>query len=246
VALDRAGRALATACADGKVRQWDAQTRQPLGQPLGPCGKVRALAFRPTDDLLLVTGGDDRIVRIWNLPQGQLVRKLSGSQDTITVVAWSADGQRLAVGSADWMARVYDAGTGAPIGQPRRCGGAVTSVAFDPGGTILLTASRDGKARFWDVATGKPLGAALEHSGPVRSVAISPSGKRALTASEDMTACLWPVPRPDTGAGEHIIGALEVGTGMRFEVGGGSHVLDARSWNALLRIFSVRSAPQVQ
>jgi WD40 repeat protein len=233
VGLSPGGRALATACADGKVRLWDAQTRQPLGQPLGPCGRVRALAFRPSDGLLLVTGGGDKIVRLWNLPRGQCVRKLSGSQDTITAVAWSPDGQRLAVGSDDWTARVYDAATGKPIGQPRRCGGAVTSVAFDPSGALLLTASRDGKARFWDLATGKPLGAPLEHSGPIRSVAISPSGKLALTASEDMTACLWPVPLPGTEAGKHIVLTLEVETGLRFEEGGGSHVLAAPAWNAL-------------
>jgi WD40 repeat protein len=233
VALGRGGQVLATACADGNVRLWHAQTRQPLGEPLGPCGRVRALAFRPSDGLLLVTGGGDKIVRLWNLPQGKCVRKLSGSQDTITAVAWSPDGQRLAVGSDDWTARVYDAETGKPIGPPRRCGGAVTSVAFDPSGALLLTASRDGKARFWDVATGKPLGAPLEHHAPVRSVAVSPSGKRALTASEDMTASLWPVPRPGSDAADHTVLALEVRTGMRFEEGGGNHVLDARSWNAL-------------
>jgi WD40 repeat protein len=233
VAFHPSGRALATACADGKVRRWDTQTRQMLGQPLGPCGTVRALAFRPSDGLVLATGGDDNIVRLWNLAEGSCVRELSGSQDTITAIAWSPDGQRLAVGSNDWTVRVYDAGTGKPVGQPRRCGGAVTSVAFDPSGDILLTASRDGKARFWDVATGKPLGAALEHRGPVRSVAISPSGKQALTASDDRTACLWPVPQPGPDAANHIVLALEVETGMRFEEGGGSQVLDARTWNAL-------------
>jgi WD40 repeat protein len=233
VALGRGGRVLATSCADGKARLWDAQTRQPLGQPLGPCGPVRALAFRPTDGRLLATGGDDRIVRLWDLLQGKLVRELSGGQDTITAVAWSHDGQRLAVGSADWTARVHDTDTGKPIGQPRRCAGAVTSVGFDPGGALLLTGSRDGKARFWDVATGKPLGAPLGHGGPIRSVAISPTGKQALTASEDMTACLWPLPRPGTDAGKRSVLALEVGTGMRLEEDGSSHVLDARSWNAL-------------
>jgi WD40 repeat protein/serine/threonine protein kinase len=233
VALDPGSAALATACADGNIRRWNTHTRQPLGQPLRSCCAVRVLAFHPTDGLLLATGGADKTVRIWNLAQWQLVRKLSGSQDTITAIAWSADGQRLAAGSTDWTARVYDAGNGEPIGQPLRCGGAVTCVAFDPSATLLMTASRDGKARFWDVATGKPLGAPLVHGGPVRCVAFSPCGKQALTASEDMTACLWPVPQPGTGEAERMVRALEVATGMWFEDGGGSHVLDARSWNAL-------------
>jgi WD40 repeat protein len=233
VALGPDGRALATACADGKVRLWDAQTHHLLGQPLGPRSRVRALAFRPTDGQLLVTGGCDKIVRLWDLTQGQCVWELNGSQGTITTVAWSPDARCIAIGSDDWTARVHDANTGKLTGQPLRCGGAVTSVAFDPSGTLLLTGSRDGKARFWDVATGKPLGAPLEHRGPVRCVAFSPSGKQALTASEDMTACLWPVPQAGTGAAEHTVLTLEVGTGIRFEEGGGSHVLDARSWNAL-------------
>jgi WD40 repeat protein len=233
VAFGPGGRALATACADGKVRRWDVETRQPLGLPLGPCGAVRALAFHPQGGPLLLTGGDDKVARLWDVETGQCVRELIGGPRSIISVAWSADGRRVATGSDDGVARIYDAHTGKPIGQPLRCGGAVTSVAFNPGGDILLTASRDGKARFWDAATGKPLGMPLEHTGPVRSVLFSADGQRALTASEDMTACLWPLPQAGTDPARDLVLGLEVGTGMRFEEGGGTHVLDAPSWSTL-------------
>jgi WD40 repeat protein len=74
-----------------------------------------------------------------------------GHEDTVTSVAFSPDGQRLATGSDDKTARVWDLATGTELLRLAGHEGDVTSVAFSPDGQRLATGSQDGTARAWDV-----------------------------------------------------------------------------------------------
>jgi WD40 repeat protein len=55
---------------------------------------VAALAFSP-DGQTLATGGDDRLIRLWHVPGGQLQRELAGHQTSLTSLTFSPDGQQL-------------------------------------------------------------------------------------------------------------------------------------------------------
>ena len=59
------GHRLATASGDNTVRVWDADTGQPLGDPLtGHTDSVSSVAFSP-DGHRLATASDDNTVRLW-------------------------------------------------------------------------------------------------------------------------------------------------------------------------------------
>ena len=59
------GRRLATASLDSTVRLWNADTGQPIGDPLtGHTGAVNDVAFSP-DGHLLATASKDGTVRLW-------------------------------------------------------------------------------------------------------------------------------------------------------------------------------------
>ena len=81
--------------------------------------------------------------------------------DYISSVAWSPDGQRLAVTSVSGQLGIYDAARGQAIHlieQAHADGG--DAVAWRPDGNALATAGRDGTWRLWDAATGSKL---VEH-----------------------------------------------------------------------------------
>jgi WD40 repeat protein len=102
------GKAVAT-CGMGGVILRDAKHGKEIRRLVISQGDTRCLAFSP-DGRLLVTGGDDRTLRLWDAGTGQLRRQVTGHEGIIWTVCFSADGRRLASGSRDNTALVWDVG----------------------------------------------------------------------------------------------------------------------------------------
>ncbi|MGH8887758.1 MAG: pentapeptide repeat-containing protein, partial [Egibacteraceae bacterium] len=68
---------LASGCADGTVRVWDAATGEPVRTLTGHTGPVLGVAFSP-DSRWLATASADRTVRVWDAARGECVRTLTG------------------------------------------------------------------------------------------------------------------------------------------------------------------------
>ena len=116
---------------------------------------------------------------------------LRGHSNSVTAVAFSPDGKRLATASVDETAKVWDAESGKELRTLRGHSNQVLGVAFSPDGKRLATASVDDTARVWDAESGKELLTLRGHSNYVTAVAFSPDGKRLATASNDDTAKVW-------------------------------------------------------
>jgi WD40 repeat protein len=69
---------------------------------------VRSISLCP-DARLLVSGGDDDTVRVWEAATGHQVRVLEGHTHAVLSVAWSRDGQYIVSGSEDKTVRVWEA-----------------------------------------------------------------------------------------------------------------------------------------
>jgi WD40 repeat protein len=100
-------------------------------------------------------------------------------------LAFSPDGERLAIGTGGWSAEVWDLGTRGrthnfPLGE--RC----WAVAFSPDGSLLATGTRGGVVRQWDLSTGKPYGPPLHHPNAVANVAYRPDGRLLATVCIDL------------------------------------------------------------
>ena len=74
-------------------------------------GAVRAIAFS-ADGQILVSGGDDKTIKIWHAQTGQLLRTLTGHTATISSVAISADQQTVVSSSNDGTIKVWQLQTG--------------------------------------------------------------------------------------------------------------------------------------
>src|SRR5581483_3992692 len=72
---------------------------------------VNSLSFSP-DGKRLAAGADDGVVRVWRLPEGELVRELTGHSEGVYAVVFSPDGKTLASGSYDKSVRLWDAESG--------------------------------------------------------------------------------------------------------------------------------------
>jgi WD40 repeat protein len=152
-------------------------------------GEITSLAFS-TDGRRIVTGGRDRLARIWNGFNGRLIHVLVGHQGQVLDVAIGPGGTEVATASTDGTARIWDAAAGllrAPLIGHRNF---VRTVDFSPDGQSVVTASVDGTALTWAV-NGRRLATLAGHTGAVVDARFSPDGFAVVTGGEDGTVRLW-------------------------------------------------------
>jgi WD40 repeat protein len=102
------GKRLATR-ADRVVKIWDVATGTAVSSITGHVGDIYTIAFSP-DGSRLVTGSNDRSLRVWDVRTGQEVLNLVDEEaQSVWSAAFSPDGTRLAIGRGNGTVRIYDA-----------------------------------------------------------------------------------------------------------------------------------------
>ncbi len=152
-------------------------------------GEITSLDFS-ADGNRVVTGGRDRLARIWSGNSGRLLHELSGHQGQVLDVAIGAGGTEVATASTDGTGRIWDAVTGtlrAPLFGHTNF---VRTVDFSPDGQSVVTSSPDGTARTWSLG-GRRLATLAGHDGAVLDARFSPDGFTVITGGEDGTVRLW-------------------------------------------------------
>jgi dipeptidyl aminopeptidase/acylaminoacyl peptidase len=157
----------------------------------GSAGEVTAVAFSP-DGSQMISGGADKLIRLWDVKTGQDLRRFEGHTDSVTGVAFSPDGKRILSGSSDKTVRLWDAATGKELRRLESHTGGVLHVCFSPDGQTAASGSWDHTARLWNLSNGEQI-RALEHGDFVVGVAFSPDGRQLATGSWDHLVRLWDV-----------------------------------------------------
>ncbi|KAG6906212.1 hypothetical protein DXG01_015169 [Tephrocybe rancida] len=144
-----------------------------------------------SDSKQLVSGGDDKSVRIWDALTGDLVKELKGHTHYVQSVAFSPDGKRVVSGSSDRSVHIWDALTGDLVKVLNGHTEWVQSVTFSPDGKQVVSGSNDQSVCIWDALTGGLLKELKGHTKLVQSVAFSPDGKQVVSGSSDESVCIW-------------------------------------------------------
>jgi WD40 repeat protein len=84
------------------------QQGQPIAQPFkGHSGYVLSVAIS-TDGKTIVSGGDDRTVRLWNQQGQPIAQPFKGHSGSVYSVAISTDGKTIVSGGDDRTVRLWD------------------------------------------------------------------------------------------------------------------------------------------
>lgn len=105
-------------------------------------------------------------------------------------MAFSPDGQSLAIGSNNGEVRIYDAFAGDPMGTLHGHSAAITCLAFSRDGKTLSTGSVDQTVRLWDAVAGLERGN-LTVGETVRTLSFAPDSKALAAGCDDGKIRIW-------------------------------------------------------
>jgi len=156
----------------------------------GSEGEIRGVDFS-LDGSRLAAAGDDRMVRIWRLSDGQEIARLQGEaagRDLVFI-----DNNTLAVAGADGVVAIWNISGAKILRSLAGHVGAVLAVDWLPVGRKLASAGKDGTVRLWDSDRGKELYKLVGHEGDALSLSFSGNGKQLVSGGADKTLRVWAV-----------------------------------------------------
>ena len=155
---------------------------------LDDTGPAYAYAFSSSGKRVL-TGGQDKIMRLWDLATGRCVRTFEGHAKAVECIAWGGD-EHLALSAADdHSARIWDVSTGQCLRVLEGHTSDIWSVAWSPDRRNICSGSNDHTVRLWDVESGSCAAILEGHTDYVTSVEWTRAG--VISASEDGSVRLW-------------------------------------------------------
>lgn len=153
------------------------------------------------DGELLVSGSEDKTIRLWQPNKAQLLTVLRGHDQGVNCLALSTPWMELSLpiqqlivsGSDDQTIRLWDAQQGTVLDVLQGHTGRVTALALHPSGSVLASGGSDQVIKLWDLGKGKELTTLRGHSGIISSLAFTASGQMLVSGGWGGNLKTWRV-----------------------------------------------------
>ncbi|MFG0330464.1 MAG: protein kinase [Phycisphaerales bacterium] len=155
-----------------------------------PEAMIQTVEFTP-DGATLVSGGNDRLVRVWDATTGEEIGRCSGHESSVQSVAVHPDGHEFASAADDGPLRIWSLADRVEVARLSDGDAGFTAVAYSYDGSLVAGGGADGVARVWRRDSGAQIARLPGHAQPIREVAFDPTGSLLATASSDGFAHLY-------------------------------------------------------
>ncbi|XP_022728312.1 protein SLOW WALKER 1-like [Durio zibethinus] len=173
------GLLLAASDLSGLIRVFDVKTRTPLRRLRSHTRPVRFVKYPVLDKLHLLSGGDDAVVKFWDVAGESLVLDLMGHKDYVRCGDCSpVSADMFITGSYDHTVKVWDV----RVENSRSVlevnhGKPVEDVIYLPSGGLIATAGGN-SVKIWDLIGGGRMVYSMEsHNKTVTSICVGRVGK---------------------------------------------------------------------
>ena len=172
-----------------KIDTWETEHIEVI--TFSPDGKI---AVSIDANKTVTSRSKDKIISLWDVETGTKTVTLEGYKSRLYSIAFTPNGNIIALGYGDGIVKLWDIETGKNLMILKGQKG-VNSMAFSSDGKILASSELD-KVRLWNLETRQNF-QTFNHTERVYSLSFSVDGK--MLASAGYTILLW-----DTVTGENI------------------------------------------
>ncbi|OXB77460.1 UNVERIFIED_CONTAM: hypothetical protein H355_005169 [Colinus virginianus] len=149
-----------------------------------------SLALHPQKDVV-VTASDDRLWKMWALPDGDIITVGEGHTDWVSGCCFHPSGTRLVTSSGDATVRIWDLSKGECVLNFKGHTQAVWDCSWHSCGDFVASASKDSTSKIWDVNSERCRYTLRGHKDSVSSIEFLLFSNTVLTSSADKTLSLW-------------------------------------------------------
>jgi len=194
------GKTIFTASTDKTIGVFDTMTGERIKRMKGHTGMVNSVAVARDDRPLVVSGGDDCFVRVWDRRQRQPVHNLN-SDFQVTAVSFNNDAQQVISAGIDNHIKIWDLRKVELETTVKGHTDTVTGMSLSPDGNFVLTNAMDQTARIWDIrpfCLGERCvkvfkGHSHNFEKNLLHCAWSPDGSMVSAGSSDRNVYVWDV-----------------------------------------------------
>ena len=140
---------------------------------------------------LLAFGGDDHIVRLWNVPAQKFISTLRGHREAVRGLTFSPDASRLATVAQDGQIHFWNVQDGRllrTLNEPAR---GARQIIFQPDGSRFAVCGFDKNVRIYDATTYRLLATLPAHDTNNETVAYSADGSLLAAGGRTGVVRIW-------------------------------------------------------
>ncbi len=179
LAFDPQNQCLVSSAVDRTIPFWDIPKTASLHSIPTPEELIYSLVFSPSGKEI-ITVGSQRRAKIWT-KEGKEIESWQAGLATLTALAVSSDGKRIAIGGLDRVIRIWNSENlqQDPI-ELRGHAGTIKGLAWSNQDTLLLSLGSDSQARVWNPKEKEIIYTYKASDRNLQSAAISPEGTYAV------------------------------------------------------------------
>jgi len=158
----------------------------------GHSRSISSVCFSP-DGRFALSGGFDKLVRLWEITTGKCLRTLEDHTKVISAICFSHDGKFALSGCRDKTLKYWELATGQCLRTFEGHTNGVLSVCFSADSSLALSGSSDNTLKLWEVTTGICKHTFEGHCHGISSVSVSADGLFALSGDYKGTLKVWDI-----------------------------------------------------